>query len=55
MIALLYYIPDRRIKGSPPLPYENQEEHEEKKTLTSLVCHFFMSQKLYSLPRNGYT
>ena len=27
--ALLYYIPDRRRKGSLPLPSENQEEHEE--------------------------
>jgi hypothetical protein len=29
MVALLYYIPDRRGKGSPPLPSENQEEREE--------------------------
>jgi hypothetical protein len=29
MVALLYYIPDRRRKGSPPLPSENQEEREE--------------------------
>jgi hypothetical protein len=29
MLALLYYIPDRWRKGSSPLPYENQEGHEE--------------------------
>ncbi len=28
MVALLYYIPDRRRKGSPPLLSENQEERE---------------------------
>jgi len=55
MVALLYYIPDRRRKGSPPLPSENQEEREEGSHIYTDELHLVVHPVGHKCPQKPKT